>query len=294
MRITQNILYNTYVSDMMKRQASIYETTLQLSTGKKVNKPADDPVNASKIISSKSLLSTYEQYAKNIDSGLAYMDITEKTLGNVKDILSKMQETAVSQATGTADATSRAGAATLVSDLYDQLLSLANTSYDGKRIFGGYETGAAPFDQAGAYSGDANKQSIRIGEGNYVTIGVNGGEVFKGVGGGIDIFQTVTDLVTALGANDQAGIQASIGSLESSFSQVSNAVADIGGKVTRLTDAQTGLSNLTVELKAMISGLEDVDLTKVMTEMQLNQVALQAAMTSAGHVFSVNIFDYLK
>ncbi len=294
MRITQNILYNTYVSDMMRRQASIYETTLQLSTGKKVNKPADDPVNASKILSSRSLLSTYGQYAKNIDSGLAYLSISEQTLAGVKDLISKVQETAVSEATGTADATSRANAATLAGDLYDQLLSLANTSYDGKRIFGGYETGAAPFDQTGAYSGDANRQSIRIGEGNYVTIGVNGGEVFKGAGGGVDIFQTVTDLVTALGANDQAGIQASIGGLDAAFSQVSNAVADIGGKVTRLTDAQTGLSRLTVELKAMISGLEDADLTKVMTELQMNQVALQAAMTSAGNVFNVNIFDYLK
>ncbi|MDO8426516.1 MAG: flagellar hook-associated protein FlgL [Deltaproteobacteria bacterium] len=293
MRITQNIIYNTYVSDMMRRQASIYETSLQLATGKRVNKPSDDPVNASKILSSKSLMSSYGQYEKNIDSGLSYLSMAEQTLGSVKDLLIKIQETAVSESTGTADAVSRANAATLTSGMYDQFLSLANTSYDGKYIFGGYKTATSPFDTAGAYSGDANKHRIMIGAGNYVTIGVNGGEVFKGAGGGTDIFQTITDLTTALNANDQAGVQASIGSLEAAFSQVSNAVSDIGGKVTRLTDAQSDMSSLKVELAAMISGLEDVDLAKVMTELQLDQVALQAAMTSAGNVFRVNIFDYI-
>lgn len=293
MRVTQNITYNTYINDIMRRHESLYKLSKQLSTGKAVNSPSDDPVKTDRILTSKSIVSGYEQYERNMDSGLSYLNTAEDTLASVKDALMSLQELATSAATGTADAVSRANTAASVSQLYDQLLSLANTNFDGKYIFAGYETGTSPFDQAGNYLGDANAYQIRINSTGYMTVGVNGGEVFKGTGGGVDILQTVTDLITALSGNDSTGIQTAIGNLDQGFQQVSNAVSDIGGRITRITSAKDDLSNSRIEVETMISALEDADVAKVISELTLGQTALEAAMTSAGKVISVNIFDYM-
>lgn len=293
MRITQNITYNTYINDIMRKQESLYGLSRQISSGKKVNVLSDDPVSAESILSSRSMISTFDQYEKNIDSGLSRLSMAEESLSGVENALMSIMETAVYQSTGTANAQTRSAAAVEVSNLFDQIISLANTSFDNKHIFSGYKTDTPPFDAAGAYFGDANSYRIRAGENAYVTVGVNGGEVFKGTAGGVDVLQTVSNLKTALIANDTTGIQTAITNLEAGFNQITDAVSDIGGKVVRLNASMETLTNFKLGLKTALSELEDADMTKVISELSLGQVALEAAISSAGKVFSINIFDYL-
>lgn len=292
MRVTNNITYNTYVNDLMRKQDDFYQLHKQMSTQKRVNAPSDDPLKVNTLLTSKTVLSSIEQYEQGIDSGISYLSVAEDALSGFKDILGSILEYAVT-AGGVQDAGSRSNLAIAVTNLRDHLLELANTSFDNKYIFSGFKTATAPFDAAGAYQGDANKQSIKISAANTVSIGVNGDEVFKGAAGGVDILQTVNSFITALQTNDTAGIQSALGTLESSFAQVSDAVSDIGGKVNRLTAAKNDYSHNKLELRSIISGMEDADITKVISELQLSQVALEAAMRSASKVFDTNIFDYL-
>jgi len=292
MRITQNMTYNTYINDIMRRQETLNGLNKQLSTGKRVNAPSDDPVNAATILSSKSVLSSLDQFQRNIESGYTSLNLSEKALAGVKDVLTSIKEIAVSSATGTADAASRANSAKVVSNLYDELVNMANMEIDGNYLFSGFKTDTPAFSATGVFQGDANKRELRIGAASSVTIGVNGGEVFKGVGGGVDIFQTVSDLITALEANDTTGIEATIDGLDASFNQVSGAVADIGGKVRRLNAAEDTLSAAGYELRSVVSNIEDADIAQVISELKLGQIALEAALTSAGKVFSTNIFNY--
>lgn len=293
MRVTQNMTYNTYINDIMRRQETMNGLNRQLSTGKRVNAPSDDAVRASTILSSKSLLSSLDQFQRNIEAGYTSLNLSEKALAGVKDVLTSIKEIAVASATGTADPASRANSAVVVSNLYDELVSLGNMEFDGRYIFSGFKTDTPAFSATGAFQGDSNRQEVRIGASSSITIGVNGGEVFKGAGGGTDIFQAVSDLIGALNSDDTAGIEASISALDASFNQVSGAVADIGGKVRRLNAAGETLTAANYELRSVISSLEDADIAEVISELKLGQIALEAALTSAGKVFSTNIFDYI-
>lgn len=293
MRVTQSILYDTYIKDVMRMQESLYEESKKLSTGKDINAPSDDPVGTSDILSSRSQLSSLSQYQRNIDSTMIYLGTTEQALSNFKDVLSRIQELTVAMATGTVDAGARANTAIEVQSLFDHLVSLGNTQVDNKYVFSGYLTSTTAFDSSGTYAGDTNKHKIKIDSNSTMTIGINGGEVFKGVGGGIDIYQSVTDLITALNANDITNIQAAVGTLDTSFSQVSNAVADIGGKVSRINSASANLSDLVLRTRMHISEVEDANIAEVISNLQLGQIALDAALASAGKVFSVNIFNYI-
>lgn len=293
MRITQGITYSTYVNDIMRRQESIFNTQRQLSTGKRVNTTSDDPVAAGDILTSRTMLSSLDQYDRNIDSGLAYLSTAEKALNDAKDVITGIQELAVSSASGTVDPATRKNAAIAVNSLFDRLVGLGNTNSGDRYIFSGYKTTTVAFASNGAYQGDTNKYQIKIGAGTNITVGVNGGEVFKGAGGGTDIFQTITDLVTALNGNNTAGIQTAISNLDTAFNQVSNSVADIGGKVSRLEGTRQDISTFKVDLNTTISNLEDADIAKIVSELKLGQSALDAALSSSGKVMSQNIFNYL-
>jgi len=294
MRVTSNILFQAYIRDINNQYSSIFKTQRELATGKKLSTPSDDPTRVGKLLDSKSLLSRLGQYERNIDSGTSYLGVTENALSDSNDIITRLKELAVLNATDTADTNMRQSAAIESQSLFDGLRTLANTSFEGGYIFAGNKRTTQPFDASGAYTGDTGERVININTNSTMTLGINGGKVFKGVGGGVDIFQTVTNMITALNANDTAGIAASITSLESASSQISNTIADIGGKNLRLKNTADTISGFKLDLKISISNIEDADLTKVISDLELGNTALSAAMNSSAKIFSQSILNFLR
>ncbi len=291
MRVTENIVYSTYINDILKHQRSLFKLQEQLASGKAVNSLSDDPVNAGRILRSKSTLEAFDQYTRNANTGLTYLSIAESTMDRVKSIIIRVKEVAVSEASGTAGSASRLNAAFEVSQLRDELISLGNKNYQGSFMFGGYESGTEPFDTGGAYSGDTAEYAIQVGQSKTLAIGINGGKVLKGVGGGVDIIQLVDDLQTALNADDTAGIQTAVDDMDDSFEQVSMAVSDIGGRISRLNSIISDIDSSKLNVQAALSGIEDIDIIQVISDLARRQTALEAAISSAAKVFSLSIFN---
>lgn len=293
MRITQNLSYDAYVNDLTRRQEAIYRLNRQMATGHKVNSASDDPAAAHNILTSKSILSSIDQYDRNVDYGLSSLSFTETALDGAKDAIMRIQELAVTAASGLSSQEARSQMLAEVNNLRETLISIGNSNFEGKYIFAGYKTDTEAFDSTGTFQGDANTQQLRINSSGSVTIGVNGGDVFRGASGGVDILQVVADFSTALASNDRDAILSSVTGLENSFTQVSSVVSDIGGRISRLNAAKEDFSDYRLEVRSKISELEDADITSLISDLKSNQVALEAALASAGKVFSINIFDYL-
>ncbi len=293
MRVTTNVLYETYIKDINRQYQSLFKTQRELATGKKLSTPSDDPARVGKLLDSKSFLSRLDQYERNVDSGISYLGVAENALSDGTDMLTRLKELAVLNATDTATQDMRKVAAIEAQSLFEGLRSLGNTSFEGGYIFAGNKTDTQPFDAAGVYNGDSGERVININANSSMTLGVNGDKVFKGTGGGVDIFAIVTNLISALNANNSAGIAASITTLETASTQVSNATADVGGRNLRLSSTRESLSRFKLDLKISISGIEDSDITQVISELQLGNVALNAAMSSSAKILSQSILNFL-
>ncbi|MFQ5480456.1 MAG: flagellar hook-associated protein FlgL, partial [Thermodesulfobacteriota bacterium] len=226
-RVTTNILYETYIKDINRQYQSLFKTQRELATGKKLATSSDDPARVGKLLDSKSFLSRLDQYERNVDSGVSYLGVAENALSEGTDILSRLKELAVLNATDTATQDMRKVAAIEAKNLFEGLRSLGNTSFEGGYVFAGNKTDTQPFDSAGIYKGDAGERVININANSSMTLGINGDKVFKGAGGGVDIFQIVTDMITALNGNNAAGIASSITTLETASTQLSNATAGV-------------------------------------------------------------------
>ena len=290
MRITQNIIYDTYRNDMLRLQEEIYRLHKKLSTGKEINTLRDDPVRIPGILASKTILAGYEQYRTNIDYALSYLNMVETTLEDIKAVLIRLKEIAVTQATATTDSIARKTAAKEVSQLFDELVRLGNARFENRYIFSGYKTDTPAFDSSGTYQGDGAEFSLRVDVEKTMKIGINGQSVFKA---GVDVFGVVSGLITALNADDTDGIRSAIDGLESAFNQVVSVNADLGGRLTRLQTIRDNIESFSVDVRIILSDMEDANIPEIITELKAKEVSLSALMASSARVFQLSIFNYM-
>lgn len=111
----------------------------QLSTGKKITVPSDDPMIASRALKFRSDMSEIEQYTKNSDDALSWVEVTDNTLGSIGDVLQRAREIAVQASSDTNSSQERKKIKEEADQLYNQLVKLGNTSYAGRYIFSGYK-----------------------------------------------------------------------------------------------------------------------------------------------------------
>ncbi|CAK7002916.1 MAG: hypothetical protein DELT_00105 [Desulfovibrio sp.] len=151
MRITQNIMYSTQVGNMNSVLNKLYNSTIQSSSGLKINKPSDDPLGAARVIQSRATLSSLAQYQENISTATGWLSTADSVLsseGSVMTILTRCKELAEQGASGTYTAENREQISYELRQLYEQLMTVANTTYAGSYIFSGQKTGTQAYASA--------------------------------------------------------------------------------------------------------------------------------------------------
>ena len=188
MRITSNTLSRSYLSVTQRNQAELLRTQLQLTTGKRVNNPSDDPSAAVRIEALTRGLQVHEVHEQNAEAARRRLSIEDEALGQVADILDRMRELTVRANTAALDDASRAGIADEVRQLSDGLLQLGN-SQDGRGeyLFAGYRVAQPAFARQGenvVYQGDQGRRLLQIGESRQLADGDPGDRVFMAINAG--------------------------------------------------------------------------------------------------------------
>ncbi len=111
---------------------------------------------------------------------------------------------------------------------------------------------------------------------------------------GINILQTLKDFEIGLRTNDKAEIQSAIDNVDASLSQVVNARAQVGSRVSALNAATDSLQKAVVDSKSTASQLEDADLFEVMTDMTKTDSTLKATLETSGKVMNLSLLDFIK
>jgi flagellar hook-associated protein 3 FlgL len=302
MRVTNQSLSSQVQDTLQQALRRLTETQEQISSGKRINRLADDPFGAVRSLDVQSLAASLSQYQKNIAAGLPVLNQTDNVLGDVGDALVRAKEIAVSMANGAMSAADRASAAAEVRELSARLLSLGNFQFENRYLFAGFANGAAPFTAAvggATYNGDSGTIDIQANRSTRVTVNLPGDSVFQGAGvaGGTDLFSTLADLETALTVNNVSGangITTQIGRLDAGLDQISAFRAQVGARIETLNTARQGLETMQLKTTEMRSNIEDVDPLKVYSDFARLQQAFQAALESSARVVQPSILDFMR
>jgi flagellar hook-associated protein 3 FlgL len=302
MRVSNQSLSNQVQDNVQQAFRRLAETQESVSSGKRINRLSDDPFGAARAVDLGSFAASLDQYKLNIDSALPFLNQTDAVLGQVDDVLARTKELAIQMANGTLSSQDRASAAAEVHQLFGRLVSLGNTKMDGRYLFAGFANGTAPFAEAAGvvtYNGDGGEIKIQADNSTDVAINLPGDKLFQGVGvaGGTDLFDTLSDLETALNANDVDGVNGitvQSGRLDRAMNQVSSFRSEIGARLDTLNTASDGLEVMKLRTTEMRSKIEDIDALKVYSDFALLQQAYQAALQSSAQVIQPSILDFFR
>ncbi len=182
MRIADKMNYDQVKHNLSKNRSEMAELQNQAATQKRVNKPSDDPVAATRVLAARTDIAGGRQFIKNINAAKSFLEYSEQSLGELADALIRAKELAISQANdASANQRSREVTATEVEQLLSQAVQIGNRKLGDRFLFGGFKTTFAPFDPRGNYSGDDGEMRITIDKKASVAMNVPGSQVFLGI-----------------------------------------------------------------------------------------------------------------
>ena len=291
MRITDAMLAGRVVDSINDSKSRLGDLQNILSTGKKINKPSDDPLNISSAFNLRKELQEIDQYLRNAETATSWIDVTTSTLTQVSEVLNSARTIALRESNATATFESRSASAQEVRNLKRQLLNLANTSFNGKYIFSGTKTLTRPFTDDGVYQGDEGEIKIQIEDRQTITVNAPGDKIFQGEE---DIFSVLSDLEEALNNGDTGAISSQIGKLDSCLNQVHRWEGEFGGRGKRVEIFKSRLKDQEVGLTKLLSAIEDADVTKTITDLQHAGAAYQAALYAGREILRYTLIDFWR
>lgn len=211
MRISTTQIYRQGLDAMLDQQLKLSRTQLQLSTGRRILTPSDDPAGAAQVLDLTQSLEATRQYLANGDAARARLSLEEGTLGGVGDLLQRVRELTVQANNDTQTNESRRAIAQELRGRLDELLGLANTrDANNEYLFAGHQGQAMPFVRTGAgfgYNGDDGSRLLQVGPSTRVAVSDSGREVFQAIRNGNGVFTTLDDPAnTGSGVIDPGGV----------------------------------------------------------------------------------------
>lgn len=407
MRVSERMLFDSLGSRMQSQSASLFRLQEQITGGKRINRPSDDPIGQAAVIRFDQSLKSSDQYLRNIDRLTSFVSASEGALQAVQDQLVRARSLAIQGANATNTAADRAIIAQEVRQIYDQLIALANAKHEGAYIFSGneilteplvnqgfytgsdvssalpvtitlatndtltlsidgvastitlsagaYATGAALAAEiqtqiaadttfqnanvsaaltfnganqlvltsnavggtsaviptggtaqtvlglstgtsrpAGSYLGDSEENAILIGDNISMVKNLPGDRVFKGAGGGTDLFSIIGALQSALETNSVTGIQSALSNLTGIEDGISNERVLLGARLNRADTTAATLEDFKLTVSRIKSDIEDTDLPMVISELLLQESTLEATRAVSARILQRSLLDFLR
>jgi flagellar hook-associated protein 3 FlgL len=299
MRVDPNYISNLAAA---LNQSTQQENTLtsELSSGLRVASLSDGPVAVAQSTLLGSSIAKDDTFVQTASNESSRMQVTDSTLSEVVTQITSALSTAVSGNNGTLNASDLASVAQTLSGIRDQVLSLANTSYQGQYLFGGSQGSAPPFTldtsttpATATYNGDANVQYVETPSGQKIQVNLPGSAVFGAAGSGVlgALNQLISDFSS--GATT-AALTADTGALTTALGQLSSQRSTLDSALSRLQSTSTYTQTEESQLKVAQSNLVSADPAAVATQLSQAEVQHQALLSVINALGSANLFSLMK
>ncbi|MES2856685.1 MAG: flagellar hook-associated protein FlgL [Bdellovibrionota bacterium] len=181
MRIADKMAFEQVKSSIGKNRTDMAELQNQAATQKRLTKPSDDPLSATRILQARTEINTGAQFIKSINQAKTFLEYSDQSLAELSEVLVRAKELAISQSNdASADESTRRVTATEVQQLFSQAVQVGNRKIGDRFLFGGFKTTRPPFDPNGNYRGDSGEIKISIDKEASVAMNVPGDRVFLG------------------------------------------------------------------------------------------------------------------
>jgi flagellar hook-associated protein 3 FlgL len=300
MRIGTLHMFRQGINAILQQQTQLAGTQNQLSTGKRINNPSDDPTGAAQLIGLSESAKLTAQYQRNTQMAQFRLELEDTALASVVDNLQRARELAVQGLNDSNSAIDRDTIALEVRQILGEVMGLANRQDgNGQYLFSGFQVKTIPFTDNGGgvftYAGDTGQRQIQIGPARQVADGDSGQAVFLDIpdtsGGTEDLFTTLYNLATDLEADAPNGN--SLDQLDNAIDHMLGFRATAGARLNAIDSQRDINESLLLQLEQTRSAIEDLDYAEAASRLSQESVTLQAAQQAFVRVQNLNLFNYL-
>lgn len=182
MRVSSQSVVNNSITTLQRLAASLAAKQEQIATGRRIQRPSDDPVGSAQALDLRQSIASLDQYARNANIAENRLRLEEDVLATAGDVIQRVRELSLQAANATQTDETRATIAVELRQRLDELLSLANTrDAEGEYIFSGFQTSTAPFARSGGryvYNGDSGQRLVSLSDSRQIAESDPGVDVF--------------------------------------------------------------------------------------------------------------------
>lgn len=301
MRVSTNTLYDQGVRSMLQQQNSMFKLQQQLSSGKRIMTPSDDPIGAARAHELAQSLSLNTQYTDNRYRATDSLQQVDSTLGSVSNLIQSVRTMAVAAGNPAFSDSERKMMAIELRGHFDELLGLANTKDEqGNYLFSGFQGNTKPFveqaDGSVAYQGDQGQRLIQVSSSRQLPVSETGDAIFEPEG--LSLFQTVEEFIGALetpgdGATLSGAVSTALQDLDSALDNVLTKRAAVGSRLQEIDALQQIGEDTAIQYEQSLSRLQDLDFAQAISDMIRQQALLEAAQKSFTRVSGLSLFNII-
>lgn len=292
MRVTEGSASANSLAGLQSAGSRLAVLQAKLSSGRQITRPSDDPSGTVRALQLRADLKRNSQFTANAGDALGWLSTSDTAYTQVVKLVQGAR-TIVLQGlnVGASGAASSAALADQVDAIRSSLINLANTTYNGRPVFGGTTAGAVAYDPAGNYVGDAGTVSRAVGPGSIVQISQSGTQVFGAPGS--DVFTLLSNISATLRTNP-GSLGPSLAALDSAISTVSTAQATEGAAYQQVQTAQAAQTATATTVATQLSDIQDIDLAQLAVQVTTANANYQAALQTTANIRQLSLLEFLR
>jgi len=298
MFISNDALIQTLTGEMATQVGSIADLQMQISSGRMLNKPSDNPAAVTQVLTLSSQATQLTSWQTNVDTATSWLGIANSTANSVLNSLQSARSLLLQGANqGVQSPTTFTALGTQLKGVIANLLSLSNTQYEGRAIFAGTSASPQAYDANGNFLGNTDTPSTVIGPGSGVGQTVNlsvAGTAMFGVGAS-NVFATLSTAATALlsGTPSSASMSSALNALDSVISGAQQSSAVLGDASQMVSSASSALTNQIANVQSNQANLENVNVATAATQLSLETTSYQAALWAVSRAIPETLVKFL-
>ena len=293
MRVTQQMLNQNSIRNMSQNLSRFEKINNQVASGKLLHRPSDDPNGVSKAMNLKSTLSANTQFERNTNEAKLWMNETGQNIDSMVDAMQRVRELAVQGNNGTYSELDQTAMAAEIEELTERMRQLANAKVNGKSLFNGQKTGELPFPEKGNFAVDSTDliaKTFIIGEGIKIQSSVLPDELFGTATDDNNIFKTLQ----SISINLKAGNSIDLDKIDAGIDRLLTVGAENGVRQNRVEAVENRLLDSNLELKSMLSKVEDIDYAEAVIKLKSEESVYQASLAATSKIIQPSLMDFLR
>jgi flagellar hook-associated protein 3 FlgL len=299
-RITPAMVTSSTLNALDSSLAALERTTDELSSGKTILEPSDNPYGASRVIDLQSQLDGLSSYEGDAQDGISWENTASSAMSSISQVAQRVRELLVQGANGTYNQGDLETMALQVEQLTESVKQDANTQYAGQYVFSGTATTTAPYEQGAndEYKGNAETVSRAVGPGASVTITTNistllgeGGEDGKL----LDTLRTIAENMRGGTAEDREALGTTdLQKLDGNIETLIQLQATAGSATDQLQTALTRNEDLQTSITEALSNLDDTNIAATSVAYANEQAAYEAALRAGATIVQESLLNFLQ